>query len=765
MKNPSLTPFWPEIVPITYCLLPIPDCLLPERPLGFRGARGRNESCYSLLRTSYLKPLAPPPLSSLRCAPGSLLRVMGAKTTTMKSGRGTIERAFPISATNQLFYGADYNPEQWDRELWKEDIDLMRKVSPMSTRTDYQAGVNVVSLAIFSWALIEVADDKWDFSWLDEIINLLHKNGIAVDLGTATASPPPWLTTAHPEILPVSKNGETLSPGSRGHFRPTSPVFRQYALRLVRRMGERYATHPAVIAWHVSNELGPHDYSDDAAAAFRSWLKERYSSIDTLNTAWGTTFWSQRYNGFDEILPPRVAPTFINPTQQLDWARFSSDALNTYLQSERQILHAIGATPVTTNYMLAGQTKGMDVARWQVDFVSNDHYRMPSRANDADELSFSASLTSAVAGNHPWWLMEHSTSAVNWQSTNPAKKRGEMIRDSLTHVAHGADAVCFFQWRQSQVGAEKYHSSMVPHAGPTSRIFRQVIELGEHLQTLSEIKGSCKAPAQVAILWDWDSWVASELDGHPCHLDYFREALEWYVALLNLGIRVDVVPPQNDLSPFSLVIAPILHVVDDELQAKLLQFTLQGGHFITTYFSGIVDQNDHVRLGGYPGAFAEMLGIRVEEWAPLMDGETVKLDDGSIVSIWSEEVDVIGDEVAVLRKYACGEFEGLPAVTQNSCGKGSASYVSTRLGVRGLEEILPEWLRAANVESTLPVSLRRSVHQVIRTDGQTEWEFLINRTNSELDLHDVKGDKLCLVTGGRNGKLGPRAVLVFRRTL
>jgi beta-galactosidase len=663
---------------------------------------------------------------------------------------------FPKGSDNKLFYGADYNPEQWDRDVWQEDVRLMK-----------EAGVNVVSIGIFSWALIERSDNVWDFGWLDEVCDLMHKNGISIDMGTATASPPPWLTIAHPEILPIAKDGSVMGPGSRNHYRITSPVFRKYALRLVTKMAERYGSHPGLIAWHVNNELGTHDFSDDAAAAFRIWLKKRYEHIDKLNGAWGTAFWSQRYNDFDEILPPRAAQTFINPTQQLDWARYSSDALSNWLDDETAILKKISPNiPVTTNYMLAGQTKGMDVANWHVDFVSNDHYRFPSRELDEDELSLSASLTSAVAGGHPWWLMEHSTSSVNWQSVNPRKKKGQLIRDSLTHVAHGADAVCFFQWRQSRVGAEKYHSSMIPHAGPESKIFRDVVQLGQDLKTLAEIKGSRKKLASVAIVWDWESWVACEMDGHPSTLvDYFREIREWFVSFMDLGIRVDVITAQADLSPYKLVVAPILYLVQDSVQSSITSFVENGGHFVTTYFSGIVDGNDHVRLGGYPGAFSDLLGIRIEEWAPLLADETVVLDDGSVGTIWTDYIDLKSKDVHVLRKYQSGELRGKPAVTSKSHGTGSATYVSTRLNLKGLESLLPELLEKSGVKSSIPKSIRSTMEHVVRTDGKREWDFWINRTEEEVDITEV-GGKLILKSGGASeGRLAGRSIAVFRRDL
>ena len=413
------------------------------------------------------------------------------------------------SPEQRLGYGADYNPEQWPREVWADDVRLMRA-----------AGVNIVSLGIFSWARIQPRPDAWDFGWLDEVMDLLHAGGIAVDLATATASPPPWLTTAHPEILPVTRTGATVWPGARQHWRPTSPVFRRYALRLVRALAERYVDHPALAAWHVSNELGCHnlyDYSEDAAAAFRTWLRDRYGTLDALNAAWGTAFWSQLYGAWAQVLPPRLAASHPNPTQQLDFMRFSSDALKDHLLAERDLLRKITPdVPVTTNFMVMGEVKGMDYAAWagEVDFVANDHYVVPG-PQARDELSFSANLTSGIAGGRPWFLMEHATSAVNWQPVNLPKLRGELLRDALTHVAHGADAVCFFQWRQSVAGAEKYHSAMVPHAGEDSDVHRAVVELGRVLERLAPVAGACRVPAPVAVLFDWQSWWAGELDSHP----------------------------------------------------------------------------------------------------------------------------------------------------------------------------------------------------------------------------------------------------------
>ncbi|GAA1188015.1 beta-galactosidase [Kitasatospora gansuensis] len=662
-------------------------------------------------------------------------------------------------ALPRLGFGADYNPEQWPREVWAEDVRLMRL-----------AGVNLVSLAIFSWARIQPGPETWDFGWLDEVMDLLHAHGIAVDLATATASPPPWLTTAHPEILPVTASGETVWPGARQHWRPTSPVFREHALRLVAALAERYASHPALVAWHVSNELGCHniyDYSDDAARAFRNWLRTRYGDLDTLNHAWGTAFWSQRYGDWEQILPPRLAASHPNPTQQLDFKRFSSDALKEHLRAERAILRAATPdVPVTTNFMVMGGTKGMNYADWaaEVDFVSNDHYVLPG-PQSRDELSFSANLTGNLAGGRPWYLMEHSTSAVNWQPVNLAKRQGELARDSLLHVAHGADAVCFFQWRQSVAGAEKYHSAMVPHAGADSETFRAVAELGRVLGELAPLAGTRREPAQVAILFDWESWWASELDSHPTSLlDYRREALDWYSALLALGIRADVVTQHGDLERYRLLIAPVLHVVPAELATRLTRYAHQGGHLITTYFSGIVDQHDHIWLGGYPGALRDLLGIRIEEFGPLLEEDSVLLDDGLTGTLWTDRITVTDPATEILARYRSGEYTGRAALTRRAAGAGSAAYVSTRLGPDGLARVLPGLLDHADVRSELPEPARGRVELAVRTDGGQRYLFLVNRTDQAVPVPGLTGDPLIggALLGADGLLLGPRDVAVLR---
>jgi beta-galactosidase len=549
-------------------------------------------------------------------------------------------------------------------------------------------------------------------------------------------------------------------------------VFRAYALDLVTAMAQRYRAHPALVAWHVSNELGCHnayDYSDDAAHAFQGWLRRRYGTLEALNTAWGTAYWSQRYSDWEQILPPRLAASHPNPTQQLDFKRFSSDALLDHLRAESAVLRAVTPdVPLTTNFLVMGETSGMDYARWvdDVDFVSNDHYTAPGPQR-LDEQSFSANLTGNLAGGQPWFLMEHATSAVNWQPVNIPKKPGELARDSLTHVAHGADAVCFFQWRQSAAGAEKYHSAMVPHAGPDSAVHRDVVALGQTLGRLAPVVGSVRRPGRAAIVFDWDSWWASELDSHPTsQLSYRAEALDWYSAFIALGVRADVVPTGTSLTGYDLVVAPVLHVIPEDLAKELTGYVAGGGHLVTTYFSGIVDENDHVWLGGYPGALRDLLGIRIEEFDPLLSGELVELDNGGTGSVWTDRIDLVAGDVEVLARYQTGDQAGRPAITRRPVGGGSAAYVSTRLGAVGLPPVLAPLLAAAGVGSDLPPDARGRVELAVRSGLAGEFWFLINRTAEPVQVAGVDG---ALLLGRRAAGAGspvlldPRGVAVVQR--
>ncbi len=638
--------------------------------------------------------------------------------------------------TDRVAFGGDYNPEQWPRETVAEDIRLMR-----------QAGVSFVTLGVFSWSWLEPAQGEYDFDWLDEVMDRLHEAGIAVDLATATATPPPWFSAAFPQTLPVDRDGHTLWPGSRQAWCPSSQTYREHALGLVRQLASRYHEHPALALWHVSNEYACHNlpcYCDPCAAGFRRWARRRYGDLERLNDAWGTAFWSQRYTDWEHILPPRRTTALANPTQQLDYARFGSDTLLDFFRAEKAVLRELSpGVPVTTNFMTMTHSRGLDYHQWALeqDVVSTDHYIVGGVEHPQAELSFSADLTRGLAGGRPWLLMEHSTSAVNWQQVNEAKAPGQTIRDSLAHVARGADTIGFFQWRQSRVGSEKYHSALVPHAGPDSDRFREVCRLGEVAGRLGELLGS-EVEAEVAILWDYQAAWAAAGPGMPSkQLDYALTPHTIHRLLRQRGITCDVVHPGHDLGAYKIIVVPTLYLVTDAHAAAIAAAAAAGAHVLVTFFSGISDESDHVRLGGYPGAFRDLLGVRSEEFFPLPDGVSVALDAGGVGQVWSEDVRSTGAQV--LQRYVDGPLAGRPAVTRREVGKGSAWYLSTLPDDQALGAVLDELTRQADVAAV--VGAADGVERVRRRSERGSWLFLINDTDQEQLVaapgHDLVADK------------------------
>jgi beta-galactosidase len=627
-----------------------------------------------------------------------------------------------------ILYGGDYYPDQWPEDVWEEDVRLMR-----------EAGVNLVSLAIFAWSRLEPAEGRYDFEWLDRVMDLLHAGGIAVNLATATASPPPWLSHAHPEMLPVLADGVRLSPGARQHYCPSSPVYRSAAKRLVDAMARRYAQHPALAMWHVGNEYGCHVaacYCDVSAEAFRSWLRQRYDSIEDLNRAWGTDFWSQRYSDWKEVLPPRRTPTWPNPGQQLDFSRFSSDELLACYELERAVLKELSPDmPVTTNFMRF--FKPLDYWKWarSEDVVSDDVYQDPTDPEAGMRAAMAGDLMRSLGRGRPWVLMEQSSGRVNWRDLNVAKAPGQMRLWSYQAVARGADGVMFFQWRQSRAGAEKFHSAMVPH-GPVSSspIWREVKQLGQELRGLDGVCGT-RVRATVAILLDWESWWALELPAKPSNrLRQLDQLDDYYRPLFASNIVADFAHPQDDLSGYKLVLVPNLYLVSDEAAVNLTSFVKDGGTLVMSFFSGIVDQFDQIRLGGYPGPFAELLGIRIADWLPLADGDerAISFADRTQgrADLWSELIEPAGAEV--LATFSGSRLDGRPAVTRHRFGAGTATYVGTRLDQPAMERLLRfAWTEAGAKPA---IEAPAGVSAVRRFGPRSSILFLLNQRDVDVDV-------------------------------
>ncbi|MFE0674532.1 beta-galactosidase [Streptomyces sp. NPDC058867] len=628
-----------------------------------------------------------------------------------------------------IAYGGDYNPEQWPRETWHEDVRLMR-----------EAGVNLVTVGVFSWSRIQPRPDTFDWTLLDEVLDLLHEHGIAVDLATPTAAPPPWFTRRHPDARPVTASGTRLTHGSRQVFCPSSPDYARAADTVVEALAARYGDHPAVVMWHVHNEWGNHNalcYCDTSAAAFRTWLRQRFGSLDALNAAWGTDFWSQRYGDWDEIDPPRETTAFRNPGQELDYRRFSSDALLTRHRAESAILRRIAPQlPLTTNVMgtLEKKIDGFAFAS-AGDFVSVDHY-LPAADEDGHiDLALNADLARGMAAGRPWLLMEHSTSAVNWQGVNVAKRPGETRRTSLTHLARGADGLMFFQWRQSRAGAEKWHSAMLPHGGTDSRIWKEVKALGAELASLGAVTGT-RVRADVAILFDWHTWWALELQARPTdRLTYLDLVRDWYEALWTQNITCDLVPPGSPgLSRYRAVLAPGLYLLTDNDAAHLTRYVEQGGHLAVGCLGGVADEHDRIRPGAHPGALREVLGLVVDEYLPLRDGEDALTEDGARVRHLAERVEPRG--CATVLRYAVtpegGPARGGPAVTRHTFGGGTAWYTAGRLPVPALRELVRTVCREAGAEPVLAAP--PGLEAVRRTDEDHSYLFLINHTEEPMTV-------------------------------
>lgn len=593
-----------------------------------------------------------------------------------------------LPATSAVSFGGDYNPEQWPEEVWSEDVRFMRR-----------AGVNLVTVGVFSWARIQRDEGQFDYDWLDRVLDLLHTNGIAVDLATGTASPPPWATQRYPAMLTRTREGAIRWPGSRQHWAPSSPDYRRLAADLVRTTVERYRDHPAVVLWHINNELGCHlayDYSDQAAAAFRTWLRERYDGIDALNEAWGTWFWSQRYTDFDQILPPRLAPYSVNPGGLLDFRRFSSDILLEIVRLEKRAIRDAGATqPITTN--LIGAWPFLDYWRWaeEVDYVADDNYPDPRDPESYVEAAFARDVMRSLKPGRPWLLMEQAPNAVNWRPNNAPKAPGQMAALSLQAVARGADAVMFFQWRQAAAGAEKFHSGMLPHAGPDTRTYREVCRLGADLAELTDLPVP-GGEARVAIVLDWDSWWAIDQPDHPAQFDYLAHLRGWHAAFHELNVSVDVVRAGGPYTGFSLLVAPSLYLLRDADAAALRDYVASGGRLLATAFTDVVDEHDRFRPGGFTTRLGPALGVRVMDFDGVLH-TTVHWGDISFGGEALSEVLRVDGGTEVLGTFA----DGAAALTRHAFGAGEAYYLATLADPDGRRAVVRHLVERAGIEPVL----------------------------------------------------------------
>ena len=629
----------------------------------------------------------------------------------------------------KMLYGGDYNPEQWDEAVWEEDMRMFRL-----------AGIDCVTLNVFSWAALQSDEVTYHFERLDKIMELVRKNNLKVVLATSTAAHPAWMAKKYPEVLRTEFNGMKRKFGSRHNSCPNSPVYQKYSVALARKLAERYGTYDNIAAWHISNEYGGECYCENCEKAFRVWLKEKYGSIEALNKAWNTSFWGHTFYDWDEIVVPNLQSEHFAQDRttfqgiSLDYRRFNSDSiLHNYLGEYEAVKAVTPHIPVTTNLM--GFYKALDYQKWAgyMDVVSWDNY--PDPTDPPALVAMRHDLMRGLKQGAPFMLMEQTPSVTNWQSYNLLKRPGDMRLISYQAVAHGADTVMFFQMRRSIGACEKFHGAVIDHVGTeNTRVFREVSQLGEELKQLGEATLDSRTPSKVAMLVDWDNWWALEYSAGPsCDLKYMDELANYYTALYDNNISVDIISVQDPLDDYKVVIAPVMYMTKPGADEKIRKFVSEGGTFVTTFLSGLVDEHDLVITGGYPGKLRDILGIWVEETDALpsymknsFSWNEKSYECGLICDIMHME------NAKALASYDKDFYKGTPVLSRNEFGKGHAYYVATRAGQDFYADFLNKVLEEQGVEPVFKPC--KGVEITLRRKEETNFLFFLNHNPQETVL-------------------------------
>ncbi|MEG6587336.1 beta-galactosidase [Paenibacillus barengoltzii] len=635
----------------------------------------------------------------------------------------------------KIWYGGDYNPEQWGPDVWKEDERMFNL-----------AGIDVATVNVFSWAMIQPSEETYDFAQLDETIDRLYKSGVYVCLATSTGAHPAWMARKYPDVLRVDVQGRKRRFGGRHNSCPNSPTYRKYAARLAGKLAERYKDHPGLLIWHVSNEYGGYCYCDNCAAAFRVWLRERYKTLDELNRVWNTRFWGHTFYDWEEIVVPNELSEEWGGNRtnfqgiSLDYRRFQSDSLlECYKLEYDEIKKHTPNVPVTTNLM--GFYPELDYFKWakSMDIVSWDNY--PSLDTPVSFTAMAHDLMRGLKSGAPFMLMEQTPSQQNWQPYNSLKRPGVMRLWSYQAVARGADTVMFFQLRRSIGACEKYHGAVIEHVGHEhTRVFREVAELGRELDQLGDTLLDARTEAKIGIVYDWENRWAIELSSGPSvALNYVNEVHKYYDTLFQMHVESDMVSVEEDFSKYEILIAPVMYMVKPGFAKKVEEFVAGGGTFVTTFFSGIVNENDLVTLGGYPGELRSVLGIWAEEIDALLPGRTNQIVMKEAWGALSGQYecgllcDLIHAEGAeVLAEYGSDFYQGMPVVTVNSFGKGRAYYVASSPDAAFLQGFLKNLCEEKGIQPLLDAPEGVEVARRVK-DGKA-FLFLLNHNEGAAEV-------------------------------
>lgn len=631
----------------------------------------------------------------------------------------------------KVLYGGDYNPEQWPEDVWEEDMRMLKK-----------AHINEVTLNVFSWAALQPDEDTYHFEKLDKIMELVRRNGLNVCMATSTGAYPAWMAKRYPDLLRTEANGMKRKFGGRHNSCPNSPTYRRYAPRLAKELAKRYKDYDNIVAWHVSNEFGGECHCENCEKAFRKWLKKKYGTLEEVNRCFNTSFWGHTFYDWDEIVLPNMLSEHFQAGEErtmfqgisLDYRRFNSDSILECFQMEYDaIRQEMPDVPITTNLM--GAYKLLDYQKWgkSMDFISWDSYPAPSDSPAA--VAMVHDLMRGVKEQKSFVLMEQTPSVTNWQPYNRLKRPGEMRLLSYQAAAHGADAIQFFQIRRSIGACEKYHGAVIDHAGrDDTRVFLEVERLGEELEMLGDAFLEGRTPSETAILFDWDNWWAVEYSAGPSvRMKYLDAVKDYYAAAFVQNIPVDIVGVEDDLSGYKLVIAPLLYLTKPGFDEKIRSFVAQGGTFLTTYFSGIVEEHDLVVPGGYPGKLRDILGIWVEEDDALAEGECNSFSyEGNVypAEMLCELMHLEGAES--LSSYQEDFYQGMPVLTRNAFGKGSAYYVGTRSDERFYRVFLKNIFAELGIRPVLETS--EGVEAAVRENGKNRILFLLNHSDGSASV-------------------------------
>ena len=663
----------------------------------------------------------------------------------------------------KIIFGGDYFPEQWPQEVWKEDIRLMK-----------QANVNMVSIAIFTGAIIQPDEDTYNFDWLDKVMDLIAENDIYACLATSTAAPPAWLTCKYDDVLPVTESGQRIDYGSRQAYCINSPSYRKFIRKLAEKMADRYKNHKALALWHINNEYANKNqmcFCKNCEKRFREWLKEKYGNIDRLNEVWGTVFWGEKYGCWEQINTPKASSGSRNSTKLLDYKRFLSESFFTLYLEEYNVLRQITpGIPITTNF--EGDWRKFDHSLFKdhLDVVSWNCYPDPANPDSRKWVALRHSMMRSLLGK-PFMLMEQAPSQVDWYPVNINKPPGLMRLWSYQALAHGSDSIMYFQWRASKKGAERYHSGMIPHFGEDSRVFKEICGLGNELEKTKDIVGS-DVDSKVAIVMDNDSWWtvdnpygsagSKSLDNEtfwnanaqpfPTVLvSYFGELEYYFNALYDLNVPVDVIPVHYDLSKYKIVMAPLLHMIKPGFKEAVEDFVKKGGIFVTTYFTGLIDESVGVYLGGYPGPLKDVMGIKVEEYNPLPPGGKNIMKMAATLdgfkknydcSVWCDVIHTTGAKV--LATFVNDYYAGSACFTENQFGNGRAYYVGTRPDKDFMRDFLTKILNGQGLKiSDLP----EGVEMMTRSKKGKSYCFYLNHGETDKTIKLPSGKYEDVVTG------------------